>query len=317
MCTHGGKPPNPRQHPVPRVYAQMGGNITLRSPPSDKPPEGGIRILSSARLYITTTYFNMSRRSRRMFAGRMHGFKRSAMAGTFQHRLSAKERRAVLMARRGGPSVIRPIVVPGITRRSGFFGRFGVGGELKFHDLDIDNATVASGATISQASCNLIPQGVTEVQRVGRKCTIRSINWRFQISTNVQSNTAAPATEVVRVILYLDKQANGASATTAAIVESDDFQTFNNLANKSRFRTLMDRTYPMNIMASSGADATAEWAGENITDTFFKKVNIPIEFDSTTGAITEIRSNNIGVLLLGKQGLAVFASKMRLRFSDN
>ncbi len=230
----------------------------------------------------------------------------------------ARRKARFARARANGPTVIQPIVVqPGFTRSAGFFGRFGIGGELKFHDLDIDDATIASGATIAQDSCNKIAQGVTEVQRIGRKCTVRSINWRFQISTNVQSNTASPATEVVRVILYLDKQANGATATTAAIVESDDFQTFNNLANKSRFRTLMDRTYPLQLMAASGADATAEWAGENVTDTFFKKVNIPIEFDSTTGAITEIRSNNIGVLLLGKQGLAVFASKMRIRFSDN
>ncbi len=188
--------------------------------------------------------------------------------------------------------------------------------ELKFFDLDIDDATVASGATIVQDSCNLIPQGITEVTRVGRKCTIKSINWRMQISTNVQSNTASPATEVVRVILYLDKQANGATAATTDLVETADFQTFNNLANKKRFRTLMDRTYPLQIMASSGADATAEWAGDNITDTFFKKVNIPIEFNSTAGAITEITSNNIGVLILGKQGLAVFSSKMRIRFTD-
>ncbi len=204
----------------------------------------------------------------------------------------------------------------GFDRTGGFFGRFAQKGELKFHDLDIDDATVASGATIVQDSCNKIAQGVTEITRVGRKCTIRSINWRFQVSTNAQSNTASPATEVVRVILYLDKQANGATAASGDIVETDDFQTFNNLANKSRFRTLMDRTYPLQLMAASGADATAEWAGENLTDTFFKRVNIPIEFDSTTGAITEIKSNNIGVLILGKQGLATFSSKMRLRFSD-
>ncbi len=52
-------------------------------------------------------------------------------------------------------------------------------GELKFHDLDIDDATIASNGTIAQVSCNLIAQGVTEVQRIGRKCILRSVNWRF------------------------------------------------------------------------------------------------------------------------------------------
>ena len=243
----------------------------------------------------------------------MHGFKRSAMSGTFQHRLSAKERRAVIMARRRGPQVIQPIVVPGFTRRTGFFG--GAIGELKFHDLDIDDATIASNGTIAQASCNIIAQGVTEVQRIGRKCTIRSINWRFNI--RLPEGTAVTTTaDSVRIIVYLDKQTNGAAATVTAILESDDFQSFNNLANKSRFRTLMDRQYDINTELS-GDGTTVDSPRFNMNDTFFKKVNIPIEFDSTTGAITEQRSNNIGVLLLSKNGLCTFASKMRLRFSDH
>ncbi len=50
--------------------------------------------------------------------------------------------------------------------------------------------------------------------------------------------------------------------------------------------------------------------------TFFKKVKIPLEFSAGTGAITEIRSNNLFVLLISEAGAAGFESKMRLRFSD-
>lgn len=217
------------------------------------------------------------------------------------------------------PKVIRPVVVPGYTRQSGFYGRFGVGGELKFHDLDITDATVAAGGTIGIDSINKIPQGVTEVQRIGRKCTIRSINWRFRMTLPELDAVADPAApDVIRVILYLDKQANGATAAVTDILESDDYQSFNNLANKSRFRTLMDREYDLNYsnLASDGAGVVSASA-TTISDTLFKKCNIPIEFDSTTGAITEIRSNNIGVLLLGRAGIAGFDSKMRVRFSDN
>jgi hypothetical protein len=49
---------------------------------------------------------------------------------------------------------------------------------------------------------------------------------------------------------------------------------------------------------------------------FHKDVNIPIEFDATSGAIGTIRSNNLGVCLLGGPGIAGFLSKIRLRFSD-
>ncbi len=200
-----------------------------------------------------------------------------------------------------------------VIQRAPFYGR---PGELKFHDLDIDDAVIATGATLAQDSCNKIPQGVTEVQRIGRKCRLKTINWRFSIEL---ANTAnmTDSKDVVRIILYLDKQANGATATTAQILESDDYQSFNNLANKSRFRTLMDRTYAMEATAGAGDGTTNDLAGNIIQDSFFKKINVPIEFDSTTGAITEIKSNNIGVMTLSKAGICTFLSKMRVRFSDN
>ena len=76
---------------------------------------------------------------------------------------------------------VRPRVVPGYTRSSGFYGRFAKpNGEMKFHDVDLDDAVIAAGANAT-ASINLIAQGVTESTRVGRKCTITAINWRYRV----------------------------------------------------------------------------------------------------------------------------------------
>ncbi len=190
--------------------------------------------------------------------------------------------------------------------------------EVKFHDLDIDDAVVAIGGTVAQASCNLIAQGVGESQRVGRKCTLKSINWRFTCGVPEADGAATAAnSDVIRVILYVDKQANKAAAAVTDIVESSDYQTFNNLGNKGRFYTLMDRTYDVNRLGGIGTPADQDWAEVFHTDTFFKDVSIPIEFTAATGAITEITSNNVGVLLLGKTGTGVFDSKMRVRFTDS
>ncbi len=210
----------------------------------------------------------------------------------------------------------------GRDRTGGYYGRFSTNGhrgaELKFHDLDIDDAAIAVGGTISQDSINLIAQGVTESTRIGRKCNIRNIGWKFELQLAEVDGGANPLDpDTVRVILYLDKQANGATAAVTDILESNDYQSFNNLANKSRFRTLMDRTYELNTPAGGGNGTTSDWASSLITDSFYKKCSIPIEYDATTGAITEIRSNNIGVLLLSRNGLVAFRSKMRVRFSDN
>ncbi len=198
--------------------------------------------------------------------------------------------------------------------------RAGTRMELKFHDLDIDDAGIDQNGTIAQVSCITIAQGTTESTRIGRKITIRQINWRFEIKY-LGNASVTNTSEVIRVILYQDKQTNGATATVTGILETDDFQSFNQLANKSRFTILMDRTYAIHQTGGSGRGTTdtLSYGESNTVDTLFKSVSIPIEYDNafTTGVIATVRSNNIGVLLLAEGGaLCSFESKMRLRFSD-
>ncbi len=191
-------------------------------------------------------------------------------------------------------------------------------GELKFHDLDINDASVAANGTIAEDSVLTIAQGTTESERIGRKVIVKSISWRWNLLLSV-ATSSANVDETVRLILYQDKQTNGATATVTGILETDDYQSFNNLSNKSRFRTLMDRTYDLNATVGAGDGTTNTFGNWQVNDSVFLNVNIPIEYDNsaTTGAITTMRSNNIGVLILSKDGaLAVMDGKMRIRFAD-
>ncbi len=203
----------------------------------------------------------------------------------------------------------------GKMRIAGYYGRYNkrnlVRAELKFHDLDIVDTAIATGGTITP-SWNLIPQGTTEIQRLGRKCTIKHIAWRFSM-TKTQEVTSS-ADSIVRMIVYLDKQANGAAATVTDILENGDFQSFYNLANSSRFRILIDRTYDMNSFAGGAGTALQSYT-RSTSGMMSKRVNIPLEFSSTTGAITEIRSNNVGLLLISNRGQVRLDSSMRIRFT--
>lgn len=200
----------------------------------------------------------------------------------------------------------------------GFYGRYaGAGAELKFHDVDLDDAVVAAGINVT-ATINIIPQGVTEIQRVGRKCTIKSINWRYQCFLPEVDAAGTPGNpDSLRIVLYLDKQTNGAASAALDLFESADWKSFRNLANSGRFNVLMDRVVTLNYanMASDGAGLVSNGSVQ-MNGTFFKKCDIPIEFSATTGAIGEIRSNNLGVMLLSNNGTIGFGSKFRLRFSD-
>ncbi len=213
----------------------------------------------------------------------------------------------------------RRMFKPGYDRVGGYYGRYaGRDGELKFFDVTLDDAVVAAGFNVT-ATVNAIPQGVTESERVGRKCTIRSIHWRIQCKVPEMDAQATPnAGDTIRVVMYLDHQANGATAANTDLFESNDWQSFRNLANTQRFEILYDRMVNVNYftLASDGAGlvSSAEWSKDL---QFHKKCNIPLEFSSTTGVIGEIRSNNIGVMLGGKNNIGGFNSQIRLRYSDN
>ncbi len=218
----------------------------------------------------------------------------------------------------------------GFYRKSGYYGRYNKGnGELKFYDLSMDDAVVASTGTIqdptnpgpaaTQESIVGIKQGTGESERIGRKCTIRSIGWRFNVTLPEVDNAATPAPpDIVRIILYQDKQTNGAAAAVLDILETANIHSFNKLSNTSRFKTLMDKVVTLNYSGMGSATADTVSQGEvQRWGTFYKKCNIPLEFSSTTGALSELRSNNINVLLISFNGTAGFKSQFRLRFSDS
>ncbi len=211
----------------------------------------------------------------------------------------------------------RPFV-PGRDRQAGFYGRYsGRNAELKFHDVDLDDAVVGTGGTVTP-TVNIIVQGITESQRIGRKCTLRAYQWRYVLTLPEQDAVVTPETgDSIRIIVFIDKQANGATAAVLDILETASILSFRNLSNSGRFSFLCDKLHNINFagLASDGAGVVSQ-ALVNHEYTFYSKLELPIEFSGTTGAIGEIRSNNIGVLLLSQQGRVTFNSKIRLRFSD-
>ncbi len=209
-------------------------------------------------------------------------------------------------------------MVPGATRIGGYYGRYsGRGGELKFFDAVLDQAGVPTGGSILD-SMNLIGQGVTESTRIGRKCTIKSIFWRYQVALPVQDAVAVPITgDTFRVIMFVDKQANGATAAVLDILETANIHSFRNLANQNRFDILYDKLHNINYAAMGSDGAGVMSQGKLVHNyTFYKKCNVVLEFDNTTGAITEIRSNNIGLLRISATGICDLLSQYRIRFSD-
>ncbi len=202
----------------------------------------------------------------------------------------------------------------GFDRTAGAF-RFSNSRELKFKDTDQTDAIVsASGAILSDTL--IIAQGTTDSTRIGRQITLKSIGFKWSIKLP-SSTTLTSTADTVRVMLILDKQCNGAAFAVTDILKTADLLSFNELNNKHRFRTLMDREYTLTASGIGGGETTNDSGEDIIYDSFFKKVNLPIEYSSSTGAITEKRSNNIMCLVISTDGICAFDGKIRYRYADN
>lgn len=205
----------------------------------------------------------------------------------------------------------RAAVTPGYTRTAGAYRRSQPqAAEKKYWDVQVTNVgDMTSGSVLN--SLNLIPQGTTDQKRIGNKITIRNINIRGQFSLDDQG-TGAFTSCIMRVILFVDKQCNGATATVADILTTADINSFRNMDQVERFVILKDKNYTLPVTAANvlhTSDSTRTW---NIS----KKCNYDVHFSSTTGAITEIRSNNVGLLYITSNTIVNAEGIARIKFTD-
>lgn len=198
-----------------------------------------------------------------------------------------------------------------VVQRKPYYGR--QSGELKFFDTAISFNVDSTGEVPSTGQLVLIPQGVTESTRVGRKCVITAIQGRLDLLFQPGANATATSTAVIYVVL--DKQANGAAAAATDVFTSTVLtQAMHNLSNSGRFVILKKLQYTFNPPAG----ASTALNNMLVHSEWYKKCNIPLEFSGATGAITELRSNNIFLLAsaYGTDDLIAVAGNVRVRFSD-
>jgi len=182
---------------------------------------------------------------------------------------------------------------PGYDTQRGYYGRYNgqPGRELKFFDTALSFNVDNTGEVPATGQLVLIPQGTTESTRIAGKCVIRSI----QIRANALFDPAASATAATTIALWvvLDTQCNGAAAAITDVFTSNDIRgSMINIANSRRFRILRKFIFSMN----SPAGVTTAYNRVERQIEFYKKCYIMLDFSSTTGAITELKSNNIFLL---------------------
>lgn len=218
---------------------------------------------------------------------------------------TAQERKAAFAKRRKtGSTVVLPYA------RN--LGRSAFPAELKFFDTSKVSTTVSATGTILNNCLNIVPEGNGQSARNGRKILIKKISIRgsFELADD-------ETTDRVRLVIYQDKQANGAAATIANIFSGTDINSFNEIANKGRFRILKEITADLNPATYwDGTDPHV--GGYKVGYKANLRCNIPIEFDDsvTTGALTSVTSNNLGVAAFSQVSSANATYTVRIRYLD-
>lgn len=194
--------------------------------------------------------------------------------------------------------------------RVGYYGRYGAhSSEKKFFDDTHDFATVASAGEVDNGMLN-IAAGTGESDRIGRKINVTGVNLRARFT--LPAGGLAP--DVVRLMLVQDKQSNGTTANVTDVLETASIWSFNNLANKNRFKIIRDKICPLNFTA--GAAALEDFVH---TEEWYVRLKrpMPIEYDGATGALTERRSNNLFLLAISDAGQGDVECWTRVRYADN
>lgn len=186
--------------------------------------------------------------------------------------------------------------------------------ESKFFDTT-DSITVPVAGDVNASLC-LVQAGTGDSNRVGRKITATKLNIRgkLEMGNQTDSNSACAA---VRVIIFIDKQCNGAAAGAGDILASTDWRSYRNLDNATRFQVLKDVLFDINSHGSNFDGAAVDtlcW--EQSFSWSIPLKNLPIYYDASTGAVTDLTSNNIGVLAIASRANTGLDYIARLRFAD-
>jgi len=178
-------------------------------------------------------------------------------------------------------SIQRNNIAPGLVRAGGRLPS--AAGELKNVDATSTALIVAAQTTATLALLNGITQDSTANGRIGRRVTLKSLYVRFQMSLAPTTAGNSP----IRLMIVYDKQTNAAALTAAQVLQADAIVNPNLLDNSRRFVTLMD--WESDGIGTAGPGA--------IHHTFYKKLNLPMEFNTgTTNVVGSIVTGSIYVL---------------------
>lgn len=221
-------------------------------------------------------------------------------------------------ARRARSAMARPKTTSGLAKPYGYgLAPRRTKAEVKFFDSAFPATAIPAGpaSLIDSTVVAEIVNGTGPQSRIGRKIKVTKVDFSFTIIAN--GATIGTNTDCVRYDIWLDKQANGAApapgnlyTALAGVVGTTQMP---NLFNERRFVRLYSNVYQFNVQNTSGVGQSN--VGHKVEGSIYP--NVIIEYDDTTGTITDLTSNNIFQCWGSDSGFCVTnANFIRVHFVD-
>lgn len=177
--------------------------------------------------------------------------------------------------------------------------------------LTVADVTLATTSVVTLR--NGCAQGTSAVTRAGRRTTMTSLTYLWQVSFAATTVGAAP----LRLLIVYDRQPNGAAPAALDVVLTDTITSPMNLNNSRRFKVLVDETTD----GISDAGPKSYMVKGYRTFTKKKEGGWPCEFkDTSSGTITDITTGSIYSLVWQGGNLITAAPQnalyTRIRFTD-
>jgi len=212
-----------------------------------------------------------------------------------------------------------PRIVPGYTRRVGYYGRFGTSRrpgaqiEKKVYDSAVTLGTSGGTASVTNATglvLSGIANGTSPFTRIGQKIIVKSI----QVKASFTLPPGATGADTYHLYLVQDSQCNGAAAAITDVFDTPGIigNEMRNVANGPRFKILKH----WQIQLDAQAGIAGAFNGAIAQESLYLKCNIPVVYSSTTGDITEIRSNNLFFCYGSVQAQSTATLNCRIRYTD-
>lgn len=223
----------------------------------------------------------------------------------------------------------------GYYRYGGFWGKYksrnlrrGIRPELKFKDTSCTFGAgtpviPVTGVATGDIPClNLLTTGSGPDQIVGRRIVIRQITISGTVtlpkSTNATWNNVKDS-EVIRLMLCVDTQANGAQATMADLMDTTKGANgLRNMEKTARIKVLKEWRFKLDQEGSYTEAGAVYFSGAlQVPFRYTKKCYYPVTYDNASASsITDIQDVNIFLGAISNSAAGKIECQTRIRFSD-